>query len=331
MAHVLVRAMDTDPTRNSATPSPPSSERGTPPPQALPDTEDNTTFVPETSLPSSSTTAHGEAKSKGKHHRSKKQDKARGKEKRRRARKASDITLSTDASIVQQHKIRAKILDRVAHVGRHVEGSSLRPASSGYVGTRRQDELPEKREYTLEELTSKDGMWQFDVLKHDPRCVSCHRSNEEHTDFGYSRSTAILHSASKSIIAKIIPGELAGPGWEKDVASMNETIRRLRPNVPEKPSRPTKAEQNAYDNGTGGPNILHPRRGLFTCLTSGVSHDQGQQVSIFELFVLMGLTISTSDRKRSTTVQRSVCWWRKSQRTLPSSGSQAIFQVSNSA
>ena len=42
---------------------------------------------------------------------------------------AKSITLSTDASIVQQHKIRAKILDRVAHVGRHVKGSLLCPAA----------------------------------------------------------------------------------------------------------------------------------------------------------------------------------------------------------
>ncbi|KAK7016198.1 hypothetical protein VNI00_018963 [Paramarasmius palmivorus] len=186
-------------------------------------------------------------------------EKAKSKNARRKARRSQpSVLFSRQPEDLVKHSLRASIL-QAAHVVQQTFHASrdFRPAQSGYLGLEK--DLPEKRDYTVDELTDPEGKFRFSKLTHDPS------------------SSRPLTSTSGAVMGVVIPAPQNDPSWAENVQAANQMIERLGLVARFTPPRLTKSQQQLMALGLAGPTTAHPRRGVHNSLAYGPSIGNGQK------------------------------------------------------
>ncbi|KAK7013627.1 hypothetical protein VNI00_019463 [Paramarasmius palmivorus] len=259
-----------DPENESPLSTPPSSPPSTPrlSPQALEDPQpspaveeppDTPLTPPLERVQRSQTTEHPSRKRRIKSSAEVAREKAKSKQARRKARRSeTSVVFSRQPEYLVQHSLRASILQAAQVVQQTFNISrDFHPAQSGFLGLEK--DLPEKRDYTLQELTDPEGKYKFSKLPHNPD------------------ASQPLTSTSGAVMGVIIPGPQHDPTWAENVQEANQMIERLGKVAKFSPPRLTQTQRLLLAQGLGGPNAAHARRGPHNSLAYGPSLGNGQK------------------------------------------------------
>ncbi|KAK7020261.1 hypothetical protein VNI00_017753 [Paramarasmius palmivorus] len=187
-------------------------------------------------------------------------EKAKSKRARHKARQTlPSIIYSRNPEYLVQQGLRSSILNAARVIPQVFNTHThFNPSESGYLGLEKG--LPEKRDYTLEELTDPEGDFRFAKLLHTPS------------------SSQPLTSSSGAVMGVVIPGPQNDPSWSDNVQAANHMIEEFGAYAKFTPPRLTKTQQHLIRLGLGGPTVAHPRRGAHNALSYGPSTGNGQKV-----------------------------------------------------
>ncbi|KAK7014753.1 hypothetical protein VNI00_019288 [Paramarasmius palmivorus] len=186
-------------------------------------------------------------------------EKIKSKRARRKARRSEpSIIYSRDPEFLVQASLRSAILNAAQVVSQTFQVEEFHPAGSGYLGLEKG--LPDKRDYSLQELTDPDGAFRFSKLTHSPS------------------SSQPLTTTRGAVMGVVIPGPQNDPSWAENVQAANAMIERLGAVAKFQPPRLTKTQLRMIQEGLGGPTVSHPRRGNHKSLSFGPSTGNGQKV-----------------------------------------------------
>ncbi|KAK7017908.1 hypothetical protein VNI00_018520 [Paramarasmius palmivorus] len=181
-------------------------------------------------------------------------DKDKSKRNRRKRRQAKLLVLCTQPQAVESFQPPDRHYASGHTMPEQLFDHDITPSSKGFIGVEK--DLPERREYSREELLAKG----FRLHPHNP-----------------DAPCPILHSPTQSVMCVIQPGPQSDPTWPDLVQHLNTTIERLRARCRFKTARLTIRQRRMAAMGLGGPFALSARRGRFQHLTYGISYGNGQK------------------------------------------------------
>ncbi|KAK7041548.1 hypothetical protein VNI00_009135 [Paramarasmius palmivorus] len=163
-------------------------------------------------------------------------DKQKSKRNRLRKRQTRLIHLCDSITATQEFEPHFGIFNSACPIPEQVSETHITPSTTGFIGVEKG--LPERREYTRDELLAMD----FRLHRHNPQSPC-----------------PILHSPTQSVMCLIQPAPVSDPSWSLLVQHLNSQIEKLRPLCRFKEARLTVRQRRLAKMGLGGPHALAAR------------------------------------------------------------------------